>query len=145
MKTLLANLELLLRLAAFAQLGVAILNLFLIRIMQWQRDLSAAPLLIREVFQIHLYFISITLAIFGALSWCFAHELAAGAQPIGVWLALGIGTFWAVRSVMQWSHYSTVHWRGDSLRTAIHWLLFLGYGALAAVYFTAAGQGLPTL
>lgn len=145
MKVLLDHLELLLRLGALAQLGVAILNLFLVRIMKWERDLVSAPLLIREVFQIHIYFISITLAIFGALTWRFAREFATGAEPICAWLAIGIGAFWAVRSVMQWSHYSAVHWRGDRLRTVIHWLLFLGYGALAAVYFTAAGQSSPAL
>ncbi len=142
MKLLLDKLELLLRLLALAQLGVAILNLFLVRIMKWERDLVSAPLLIREVFQIHLYFISITLAIFGALTWRFAREFATGAQPNCVWLAIGIGAFWAIRSVMQWSHYSAVHWRGDKSRTVIHWMLFLGYGAFAAVYFTAAARGL---
>lgn len=133
------NLELFLRLAALAQLGVAVLNLFLIRIMKWERDLISAPLLIREVFYIHTYFISGTLAIFGTLTWRFAGDIATRAHPLCVWLAIGIGAFWAIRSVMQWSHYSAVHWRGDSLRTAIHWMLFLGYGAFAAVYFTAAG------
>jgi uncharacterized membrane-anchored protein YitT (DUF2179 family) len=140
MKILLTNLELFLRLAALAQLGVAALNLFLIRIMKWERDLVNAPLLIREVFQIHTYFITGTLAIFGALTWRFAAEIASAAQPICVWLAICIGAFWAARSVMQWSHYSAVHWRGDPLRTAIHWMLFLGYGAFAAVYFTAASR-----
>jgi hypothetical protein len=135
------NLELFLRLAAFAQLGVAVLNLFLVRIMKWERDLASVPLLIREVFQIHIYFISITLAIFGAPTWRFAGDLASAANPLCTWLAIGIGAFWAVRSVMQWSHYSAVHWRGDRLRTAIHWMLFLGYGAFAAVYFTAAERG----
>jgi hypothetical protein len=142
MKLLLDHLELLLRLAALAQLSVAILNFFLIRIMKWRSDLDAAPLLIREVFQIHIYFISITLAIFGALTWHFAGEIATAAHPLCIWLAIGIGVFWAVRSVMQWTHYSAVHWRGDRVRTLIHWLLFLGYGAFAAVYFTAAGRGL---
>jgi hypothetical protein len=132
------NLEFLLRLAALAQLGVAILNLFLIRIMNWRRDLDTMPLLIREVFQIHVYFISITLAIFGAVTWRFAAEIANAAHPICVWLAMGIGAFWAVRSVMQWSHYSAIHWRGDRIRTLIHWTLFLGYGAFAALYFAAA-------
>jgi hypothetical protein len=132
------NLELFLRLAALAQLGVAVLNLFLVRIMNWRRDLDTMPLLIREVFQIHLYFISITLAIFGAVTWRFAAEIASAAHPICVWLAIGIGFFWAVRSVMQWTHYSAVHWRGDRLRTLIHWMLFLGYGAFAAVYFAVA-------
>jgi hypothetical protein len=142
MKLIIDNLELFLRFAALAQLGVAILNLFLVRIMKWERDLVSAPLLIREVFQIHVYFISITLAIFGALTWRFAADIANAAHPLCTWLAIGVGAFWAVRSVMQWSHYSVVHWRGDRLRTAIHWMLFLGYGAFAAVYFTAAGRGL---
>jgi hypothetical protein len=141
MKLLSSHLELLLRLAALAQLGVAILNLFLVRIMNWQRDLSSAPLLIREVFQIHIYFISITLAIFGALTWRFAGDIATAANPLCIWLAVGIGCFWSIRSVMQCSHYSAVHWRGDSLRTFIHWTLFLGYGAFATVYFIAAGGG----
>ena len=132
------NLELFLRLAALAQLGVVVLNLFLVRIMNWRRDLDAMPLLIREVFQIHVYFISITLAIFGAITWRFAAEIANAAHPICVWLAIGIGAFWAIRSIMQWSHYSAVHWRADRIRTLIHWTLFLGYGAFAAVYFAAA-------
>ena len=132
------NLELFLRLAALAQLGVVVLNLFLVRIMKWRSDLNAMPLLIREVFQIHIYFISITLAIFGAVTWRFAGEIATAAQPICVWLAIGIGSFWGIRSVMQWTHYSAVHWRGDRVRTLIHWTLFLGYGAFAAVYFAAA-------
>jgi len=140
MKILSQHLELLLRLAALTQLGVALLNLFLIRIMKWERDLVAAPLLIREVFQIHTYFITGTLAIFAALTWRFAGELATAAHPICVWLAVGIGCFWSVRSVMQWSHYSATHWRGDRLRTWIHWTLFLGYGALGAVYFIAAAK-----
>jgi len=135
------NLELFVRFAALAQLGVALLNLFLIRIMKWRTDLDAMPLLLREVFQIHLYFISITLAIFGTLSWRFASELATAAHPFFVWLAIGIGAFWAIRSMMQWTHYSAVHWQTDRLRTVIHWTLFVGYGAFAAVYFTAASRG----
>ena len=132
------NLELLLRLAALAQLGVVALNLFLVRLMGWRRDLNAMPLLIREVFQIHVYFISITLAIFGTITWRFAGDIANATHPICVWLAIGMGSFWAVRSIMQWTHYSPVHWRGDRVRTLIHWALFLGYGAFAAIYFKAA-------
>lgn len=141
MKPPLDNLELFLRLAALAQLAVVVLNLFLVRLMNWRPDLEAMPLLLREVFRIHVYFISITLGIFGVLTWRFAREIASAAEPLCVWLAIGIGIFWAIRSVMQWSHYSTVHWRGNRLRTVIHWMLFLGYGGFAAVYFTAATRG----
>jgi hypothetical protein len=141
MKLLFDNLELFLRLAALAQLGIAVLNLFLIRIMKWERDLISAPLLIHEVFYIHTYFISGTLAIFGTLTWRFAGDIARAAHPLSVWLAIGIGCFWSIRSVMQWSHYSAVLWRGNPLRTFIHWTLFLGYGAFGFVYFIAAGGG----
>ncbi len=136
------HLELLLRAAALAQVGVAVLNLALIRIMNWEPDLARAPLLIREVFHIHVHFISITLAIFGVLTWRFAGEIAAAANPIAVWLAIAIALFWGIRSAMQWLHYSTEHWRGNPARTAIHWALFVGYGALAAVYSFAATGGL---
>jgi uncharacterized membrane protein YidH (DUF202 family) len=141
MNSLLLNhisLELALRAAAFAQFAVAILNLFLIRIMKWKPDLERAPLLIREVFRIHVVFISITLSIFGALTWRFAYEIANAASPLAIWLAVAIGLFWLVRSAMQWLHYSPSHWHGNSLRTLIHWSLFLGYGAMAVVYFAAA-------
>ena len=130
--------ELGLRFAAVTQIGVALLNLALIRIMKWKPELERMPLLIREVFQIHCYFISITLTIFGVITWRFASEIALAASGIAVWLAIGIGVFWLVRSAMQWLYYSPAHWRGYAGRTAIHFALFFGYGLLATVYFAAA-------
>jgi hypothetical protein len=138
MNFLRTHLDLLLRAAAIGQCAVAILNLWLIRIMKWKPDLERMPLLIREVFHIHCIFISLTLSIFAVLTWRFADDIVAAANPLCIWLAAAIGLFWLIRSFMQWGHYSPKHWRGDSLRTAIHWTLFLGYGALASVYFMAA-------
>jgi hypothetical protein len=138
MNSLTKLLEFGLHIAAVAQLGVALLNLGLIRIMKWQPDLDRMPLLIREVFRIHCFFISITLAIFGVITWRFARDIATAASPIAIWLAVGIGFFWFVRSAMQWLHYSPAHWRGDVSRTVIHFVLFAGYGALATVYLAAA-------
>jgi UDP-N-acetylmuramyl pentapeptide phosphotransferase/UDP-N-acetylglucosamine-1-phosphate transferase len=142
MNTIYEHLELLLRAAAVTQLAVAILNLSLIRIMNWQPDLERMPLLIREVFHIHVQFISITLAIFGVLTWVCADEITAAATPLAVGFAFSIATFWGIRSAMQWLHYSPEHRRGNPGRTAIHWALFLGYGALSAVYLIAAGRSL---
>src|SRR5258708_22710824 len=133
----LASLEIALRGAAVAKFAVAILNLLLIRIMKWKPDLERAPLVIREVFRIHVVFISITLSIFGALTWRFAYEIARASSPLTIWLAVAIGSFWLVRSAMQWLHYSASHWHGSSLRTSIHWALFLGYRAMAVVYLPA--------
>jgi uncharacterized membrane protein YidH (DUF202 family) len=80
----LISLETALRAVALAQFAVAILNLFLIRIMKWKPDLDRAPLLIREVFRIHVVFISITLSIFGTLSWRFAYEIARASSPLTI-------------------------------------------------------------
>ena len=138
MNTLHLHLDLLLRVAAAGQLAIAALNLFLVRIMNWKPDLQRAPVLIREVFHVHCIFISITLTIFGVLTWQFASQIAMALNPLGVWLAAAIGAFWGIRSVMQWIYYSPSHWRGKTGRTVIHFLLFFGYAAFAAVYFAAA-------
>ena len=103
-----------------------------------ETHLDRAPLLVREVFRIHIVFISITLSIFAVLTWRFAHEIASAASPLAIWFAVAIGLFWLARSAMQWLHYSASLWRGDALRTVIHWALFLGYGAMATVYLTSA-------
>src|SRR5258707_11497037 len=134
----LASLELALRVVAVAQFAVAILNLFLIRIMKWKPDLERAPLIIREVFRIHVVFISITLSIFAALTWRFAYEIALASSPLTIWLAVAIGLFWLVRSAMQWLHYSPSHWRGGAPPTAVPLGPFFRSGALSTVYLAAA-------
>ena len=130
-------LELGLRAAAIVQFGIALLNFSLVRIMKWKPDLDRLPLLVREVFQVHLIFISVTVAMFAVLTWRFASEMATGAIPVATWLAAAIGIFWGIRAFIQWTFYSRTHWQGDAARTLMHWLLFLGYGAFALVYLWA--------
>src|SRR6267378_7916265 len=100
-----AQLFTLLRTAAALQLAVAVLNLFLVPLLKWKEDLKRAPLLLREVFQVHAWFISVTLTIFGLLTWRFATDLAAHTNAIGGWSAAGIGIFWAIRAVLQITYY----------------------------------------
>jgi hypothetical protein len=127
-----------LRIAAAAQLAIAVINLSLVRLMNWHSDLARMPLLISEVFRVHVIFITITVGIFAVLTWRFATEMALRTAPLAIWLAAAIGVFWVIRSVLQWTHYSRNHWKGDRTRTALHWLLFLGYGALGILYLSAA-------
>jgi hypothetical protein len=128
----------LLHAAAALQLGVALLNLFLVPLLKWKEDLARTPLLLREVFHVHAWFISLTLTIFGLMTWRFAGELAARATALGGWLAAGIGIFWAIRAILQVAYYSSSHWRGQFGRTAIHIVLLFMYGGLAAIYLWAA-------
>ena len=132
--------------AAAVQLGIAVLNLFLIRLLGWKKDLESMPLLLREVFRVHAWFISITLALFGIWTWRFVEVMAYGGDPVASWIAGGIGIFWAIRTVLQVTYYSRSHWRGRTGRTIVHFALLMIYGALALVYGMAAyqsGGGMP--
>jgi len=128
----------LLRIAAAAQLAVALLNLFLVRLLDWKADLDRMPLLLREVFHVHCWFISITLGIFGVTTMRFADVMAASSDETCRWLAAGIGLFWAIRAVLQVTFYSSSHWRGRPVRTAMHVALLATYGGLALVYSFSA-------
>jgi hypothetical protein len=138
-----APISFLLQTAAIVQLGVAVLNLFLVPLLKWKEYLARAPLLLREVFHVHAWFISVTLAIFGLMTWRFAAEVAAHTNAIGKWLAAGIGIFWAIRTVLQIAYYSSSHWRGQFGRTVIHILLLIIYGGMAAIYLWAAFGSSP--
>jgi len=129
---------LLLEAAAALQMAIAALNLFLVRILKWQDDMARMPLLFRQVVQVHLWFISITLAIFAVLTWRFSAEIAAKAHPVYQSLAAAIGLFWAVRTILQILYYNPSHWRGKPGRTCIHGLLLVLYGGLAILYLYSA-------
>ena len=141
MNTFTSHMALLLQAVAILQLAVAVLNLFLIRVLNWRGELARVPLLLRQVVQVHIWFISITLAIFGVMTWRFVDEMAGGTNPVCQWLAAGIGSFWAVRTVLQVFYYSSSHWRGQLGRTLIHIALLFLYGGFAAVYLWAAFGG----
>jgi len=126
-----------LRLAAVFQLAIATLNLFLVPLLRWEQPVAAMPLLMREVFHVHAWFISITLAIFAILTWRFAGEMAGAGNPLAKWLAMGIGVFWATRTVLQTTYYSSSHWRGHAGRTVVHVLLLVVYGGFSAGYLAA--------
>lgn len=132
------KLELVLYAVAAVQLAVAVVNLFLVRLLGWRDELERMPLLVREVFVVHAWFISVTLAMFGALTWRFAPEFARAPHEIFRWLAMGIGLFWALRTVLQVTYYSSSHWKGRLDRTVIHVVLLAVYGGLAGTYITAA-------
>lgn len=132
------QLERLLELAAAGQLVVAAVNLGLVRLLRWRAELERLPLLMRQVFQVHVWFISLTLIIFALLTWRFAAQMAAGTNAVCTWLAAAVGMFWGVRTLIQVAYYSPSHWRGKLDRTMIHVLLFVLYGGIATVYLTAA-------
>lgn len=140
MRATTSTLQLLLSVSAILQVAVAVLNVGLVRFLKWKDDLDQLPLLLRQVFMAHLWFISLTLSIFGVMTWRFSIEMATGSDRGSVWLAGAIGLFWAVRAVVQIAYYSASHWRGRTGRTMIHAALILVYGGMGSVYLLVAGR-----
>jgi hypothetical protein len=132
------RLPMLLQIAAAMQIAVAVLNVFLVQLLKWREDLARMPLLLREVFQVHVWFISVTLAIFAAMTWRFASEIGRGINPVCQWLSASIGVFWAIRTVLQVTYYSSSHWRGQPGRMLAHVALLVVYGGFAGLYIWAA-------
>jgi len=141
MNVIIQNLELWLRIFAAVQLAVALLNLRLVDLMNWKPALAKVDLLMREVFYVHAWFISLMLAIFAAFTWRFAGEMAAGTNPAATAVALGAGIFWGLRTWMQLFYYSSTHWRGRPGRTTIHLVLLALYGSMAAIYLISGLGG----
>lgn len=140
MKTILEYLPWILITAAIGQLAIAAINLRLVKILGWENDLANMSLLVREVFHVHKWFISIILVIFAVLTLRFPAELAGGSE-LGRWLAGGIGAFWGIRTWMQWAFYSASHRRESAGKLAVHWTLTICYGGAALAYFCGAFLG----
>jgi hypothetical protein len=134
------NIEISLKIVALVQLGISVLNLFLIRMMRWKDDMDQMPLLIREVFKVHSWFISLTVLIFSVMTWKFASEMVQGTNLACTWLACLIGAFWLFRTFLQIAYYSSSHWRDRLGRTLIHISCLIVYGGMAAVYLFTAFQ-----
>jgi hypothetical protein len=135
-----STLELLLRLSAVAQVCVAVINFFTARLLKWRDPIERMPLLLRQVFWVHAWFVSLVLVLFGVMTWRFAPPMAAGSDAACAWLAAGMGIVWGLRTLAQVAYYSASHWRGNPGRTFIHWFLFVVYGGMSVSYLVAASR-----
>jgi len=135
------NTEMNLQIVAGIQLGIAVLNLFLVKMMKWDEDIARLPLLIREVFQVHTWFISLILTIFGVITLRFSEEILTGKNEVLQWFTGAIAIFWLFRAVFQVFYYSSSHWKGRLDRTLIHIACILVYGGMGIVYLLASKMG----
>jgi hypothetical protein len=111
-------------------------NVLLPRHFDWKRELLAVPLLTRRVFWVHLAFLVLTLELFGwATLLCAGPLLARG--PLSRAMLAGMAIFWWMRLLFQFFVYETKLWRGNRLRTRIHYAAATFWMYLAGVYTAA--------
>ena len=81
---LIANLNTILIAAAIGQILIAMLNMRLDKLLHWDSELKSVSQLLREVFYVHKWFITITLLIFGIITIRFANDIGTGSQTNSV-------------------------------------------------------------
>jgi hypothetical protein len=129
--------ELHLRIAGAMQLLLALAHVDFPRRFGWREEFARISLLGRQVFYVHMLFLCIVLAMFGALS-LFATDALLEPTRLSRLVLLGIAAFWALRLYCQWFVYDPSLWRGQRVRTVIHFVFTGLWAYLTAVYALAA-------
>lgn len=109
-------------------------NFVLPRKIDWRENLRRVSPLIRQIFVVHWIYIVLVLAIFSALCFFFAHDLA-GANQLGRFLAGAMAIFWLLRIPLQFFYYDPEARRQHRLGD-VSYILAITY--LAAVFSIAA-------
>jgi hypothetical protein len=128
------TLLLLLWLAAFVQILIAVSNFVLPRKLHYEESLRRVAPIIRQIFVVHSVYIVGVLLLFAALTLGFARDLASG-HGLGRFLAAGIAVFWLFRAPVQLLYYDASLRRtnrlGDIAFTSAAIFLTVAYGAAA--------------
>jgi hypothetical protein len=128
--------ELQLRLVGALLLGVAALGVAVHRHFGWGDEIQRLTLLTRQVFLIHSAFVTLVLAMLGAMLLTVAPALLEpGPLPRAV--LIGLIVMWTARLLAQWFFYDPSLWRGDRFRTFMHVLFSVLYAYFVATFALA--------
>lgn len=127
------NAEFAVRLAGVFLLILAAMHIFVPRALGWRDDLARLTLVNRRIFQVHCFFIVLTVVMMGILSLFFARTLLEP-NTLARAVLFGLIAFWSARLIVQWFVYDSTLWRGSRPRTAAHLLLTALWAYLVFAY-----------
>ncbi|HEV1994148.1 MAG TPA: hypothetical protein VGR03_07450 [Candidatus Acidoferrum sp.] len=117
--------------AGAVQLVICAANFLLPRKLNYRENLSRVSPIVRQVFLVHSAYIVGVVALFAALTFSFAAELASG-HGLGRFLAAAIALFWLCRVPVQMFYYDAELRRsnraGDIVYSAAAVFLAATYG-----------------
>jgi hypothetical protein len=90
--------------AGVVQVGIVLANIFLPGRLRVQERLAGVPRFVRQIFYVHWIYIVIVVAMFAAICFGFAAELA-GASRLGRFLSGFMCGFWLLRILLQVFYY----------------------------------------
>jgi hypothetical protein len=120
--------------ALLVMLGAS--HAFFNRYFGWAQELAGVSLFTRRVFFVHTFFIALTVAMGGAVSFFDAGSLLQ-ANALSRAILGGMAVFWLCRLLAQFFAYDAAIWRGDRFRTAIHAVFSALWIYVAATYTIA--------
>jgi uncharacterized membrane protein len=126
-------LELHLRIAGSLLLLLAAAHVFFPKQLGWKEDLANLTLLNRQIFLVHVGFIMLILALFGALALFFTADLIVPSRLAAAVLG-GFTLFWGLRLVTQHLVYDRRLWLGHRRNTILHILATLLWIYLTTVF-----------
>jgi len=117
------------RIAGVVHAAIIVANIPLPGMLRVREQLASVPGFVRQVFYVHWIYIALVLAMFAALCFGFARDLA-GATGIGRFLSGFICAFWLLRIALQFFYYD------PGIRRQHRTLDFLYLAALGALVLT---------
>jgi hypothetical protein len=109
------------------------------RYFRWDTELASLSLFTRQVFQVHCFFIALTVGLMGGCTLFYTDALIHSGTLSQIVLA-GFALFWFVRLVFQLFVYDPEIWRGRPLYTFMHGLFSLLWVYLVVTYGCALWQ-----
>ncbi|MGJ1430297.1 hypothetical protein ACR79M_01495 [Sphingobacterium spiritivorum] len=124
--------ELQLKIIGILLILLAGIHIIFPRYFNWKQELKSLNLINRQMMSIHTLFIAIGVFLMGLL--CYTSPVELVHTALGRKICLGLGIFWFVRLIVQFSGYSTELWKGKKFETTIHITFCLLWIYLSAVF-----------
>lgn len=102
----------------------------------WGKELAGISLLTRQIFYVHTFFIALGVILGGVISLAFAIELL-NPTPLSRAILAGMAFFWFCRLLAQFFGYDRAIWRGNPVRTRMHFAFSLLWSYVTAIYSLA--------
>ena len=113
------NVELALRVAGALLVALGFAHGLFGRYFKWDKELAKLSLLTRQIFQVHCFFISLSLVLMGACTLFYTNALLRSGTLSRVVLT-GFVVFWLTRLAFQLFVYDSAIWRGHRFYTFMH-------------------------
>src|SRR5688572_8688016 len=131
------TLEHLIRLGGVLHFGILISSVLVPRALDWKRELSKLPPLLRQLIWVHGVFIVLVIVAFGVISLLHARDLAAGSALARSFCGF-VALFWLLRLLTQFFVFDAKPYlRGRFLTVGYHALTVV-FACLVVIFGAAA-------